>query len=30
MWKSWLHAYTATANFFVRVLMKGETISTNN
>lgn len=30
MWKTWLHAYTATANFFVRVLMKGEKISTNN
>ena len=30
MWKSWMRAYTATANFFVRVLIKGEKISTNN
>jgi dipeptidyl aminopeptidase/acylaminoacyl peptidase len=30
MWKSWMRAYTATANFFVRVLIKGEKIATNN
>ncbi len=30
MWKSWMRAYTATADFFVRVLIKGEKISTNN
>jgi dipeptidyl aminopeptidase/acylaminoacyl peptidase len=29
-WKSWMRAYAATANFFVRVLIKGEKISTNN
>ena len=26
MWKTWIKAYTATADFFERVLMKGETI----
>jgi dipeptidyl aminopeptidase/acylaminoacyl peptidase len=26
MWKSWIRAYTATANFFERVLVNGETI----
>ncbi len=26
MWKTWIKAYTATANFFERVLVKGETI----
>jgi dipeptidyl aminopeptidase/acylaminoacyl peptidase len=30
MWKSWLHAYTATAAFFTRVLVKDEKISTTN
>jgi dipeptidyl aminopeptidase/acylaminoacyl peptidase len=30
MWKSWMRAYTATADFFVRVLVKGEKISTDN
>jgi dipeptidyl aminopeptidase/acylaminoacyl peptidase len=27
MWKSWLRAYQATADFFVRVLMRGEKIA---
>ncbi|MGB7024734.1 MAG: prolyl oligopeptidase family serine peptidase, partial [Candidatus Acidiferrales bacterium] len=26
MWKSWVRAYAATADFFERVLVKGETI----
>ncbi|HEV2385711.1 MAG TPA: prolyl oligopeptidase family serine peptidase [Candidatus Acidoferrales bacterium] len=30
MWKSWMRAYAATADFFVRVLMKGEAIATTN
>jgi dipeptidyl aminopeptidase/acylaminoacyl peptidase len=30
MWKSWVRAYKAEADFFQRVLVRGETISTNN
>ncbi|MGH9488318.1 MAG: S9 family peptidase [Terriglobales bacterium] len=29
-WISWIHAYAATANFFQRVLLQGQTISTDN
>jgi dipeptidyl aminopeptidase/acylaminoacyl peptidase len=30
MWKDWLHAYAATADFFDRVLKRGEKIGTDN
>lgn len=30
MWRTWVRGYKATADFFDRVLVKGETISTSN
>ncbi|HXN64315.1 MAG TPA: prolyl oligopeptidase family serine peptidase [Candidatus Acidoferrales bacterium] len=30
LWRSWVHAYKAEADFFQRVLLHGETIGTNN
>jgi dipeptidyl aminopeptidase/acylaminoacyl peptidase len=30
LWRSWVHAYKAEADFFQRVLVRGETIGTNN
>jgi len=30
MWKSWIRAYTATADFFDRILKRNETIGANN
>jgi dipeptidyl aminopeptidase/acylaminoacyl peptidase len=30
MWKTWMRAFSATAGFFTRVLIKGETIATTN
>jgi dipeptidyl aminopeptidase/acylaminoacyl peptidase len=30
LWRSWVRAYKATADFFQRVLVRGETISAGN